>query len=239
MRRSHRGPAFSPPAPPSPPTILPIPPQPSSPSRRRRRDRRPGGQEATEDHRRRRQRRRRSRWRRTRCAWNSPARGGGRDGYLRGAAEGVGARGGGGGGQEAHSAGDQEGQERGRRRQGARVPRPAPIPADEARAKWPQRYQRGSPKRYAPDPSPIRPALALLLPACRGPPQVAAAFLSLTQLLLPSPVPRPRCGSKDEPVSRRGTAPLFFLLLPAFSLSHLSLPRVDSSHGRPRLCTRA
>ncbi|XP_037426301.1 serine/arginine repetitive matrix protein 3-like [Triticum dicoccoides] len=148
MRRSHRGPAFSPPAPPSPPTILPIPPQPSSPSRRRRRDRRPGGQEATEDHRRRRQRRRRSRWRRTRCAWSSPARGGGRDGYLRGAAEGVGARGGGGGGQEAHSAGDQEGQERGRRRQGARVPRPAPIPADEARAKWPQRYQRGSPKRW-------------------------------------------------------------------------------------------
>ena len=26
-----------------------------------------------------------------------------------------------------------------------------PVPADEARAKWPQRYQRGSPKRCVPD----------------------------------------------------------------------------------------
>lgn len=43
-----------------------------------------------------------------------------------------------------------------------------PVPADEACANWPQRYQRASPMRYALDPSPIRLALTLLLPAPVG-----------------------------------------------------------------------
>ena len=43
-----------------------------------------------------------------------------------------------------------------------------PVPADEACANWPQCYHCASPMRYALDPSPIRLALPLLLPAPVG-----------------------------------------------------------------------
>ncbi|XP_037406019.1 DNA (cytosine-5)-methyltransferase 1-like [Triticum dicoccoides] len=43
-----------------------------------------------------------------------------------------------------------------------------PVPADEACANWPQCYHCASPMRYALDPSPIRLALTLLLPAPVG-----------------------------------------------------------------------